>query len=194
MNPADLIAPLRSRLGSRFDEHGHIGLTVLREVKIRRATEGDSDEVWSIFKAVIAPGDTYAFDSDMSRADAMDYLYSDDTSTYVAESAGRIVGIYFIRANQPGLGSHIANAGFMVWPGAQRTGIGRKMAEHCLEEARRLGFCGIQFNFVVSTNQTAISLWKSLGFSVVGTVPGAFRHSTEGIVDVLIMFRKLTEE
>ena len=163
-------------------------------MKIRCATEDDADQVWHVFRAVIATGETYAFDPDMSRADAMAYLFADNASTYVAENAGRVVGTYFIRANQPGLGSHIANAGFMVAPAAQGSGIGRRMGEHALQEARRLGFRGMQFNFVVSTNEPAIRLWRSLGFTVIGTVPGAFRHSTKGFVDVLIMFRQLADE
>jgi ribosomal protein S18 acetylase RimI-like enzyme len=51
------------------------------------------------------------------------------------------------------------------------------MAEHSLSEARRLGFRAMQFNFVVSTNESAIHLWQQLGFKIVGTLPGAFRHS-----------------
>ena len=64
--------------------------------------------------------------------------------------------------------------------------------EHALEEARRLGFRAMQFNFVVSTNQPAIRLWQDLGFKIVGTLPGAFRHADEGFVDAFVMFRPLT--
>jgi len=65
------------------------------------------------------------------------------------------------------------------------------MGEHCLSEARRLGFRAMQFNFVVSTNEGAIRLWKQLGFEVLGTLPGAFRHPQKGYVDVYVMFRSL---
>ena len=65
------------------------------------------------------------------------------------------------------------------------------MGEHCLGEAQRLGFRAMQFNFVVSTNEAAIRLWKRLGFNIVGTLPGAFRHPEKGYVDVYIMFRSL---
>jgi len=65
------------------------------------------------------------------------------------------------------------------------------MAEHSLEEARRLGFRAMQFNFVVETNETAISLWRQLGFAIIGTTPGAFRHPERGLVDAHIMFRSL---
>jgi ribosomal protein S18 acetylase RimI-like enzyme len=65
------------------------------------------------------------------------------------------------------------------------------MCEHSLEEARRLGFCAMQFNIVVSTNAAAIFLWKKHGFSIVGTLPKVFRHATQGLVDALVMHRFL---
>ena len=169
------------------------GLECLARVRIRPAMESDRDAIWNIFRVVISPGDTYAFDPAMSRRDALAYWFRSGTWTYVAESKGKVVGTYILRANQPGLGSHVANAAFMVSPQARGTGVGRQMGEHCLEEARHLGFRSIQFSFVVSTNHTAIRLWESLGFDIVATVPGAFRHSVKGFVDVHIMFRKLVD-
>jgi ribosomal protein S18 acetylase RimI-like enzyme len=65
------------------------------------------------------------------------------------------------------------------------------MAEHCLREARRLSFRAMQFNFVVATNRTALRLWENLGFKIAGKLPGAFRHSRRGFVDVYIMYRRL---
>ena len=52
----------------------------------------------------------------------------------------------------------------------------------------------MQFNFVVSTNETALRLWKRLGFRIVGTLPGVFRHLTKGCVDAYVMFRSLEED
>ena len=140
---------------------------------------------------MIPAGDTYAFDPGMSREEALAYWFRADTHTYVAENDGRIVGTYLLRANQAGPGAHVANAAFMVAPDAQGQGIGRAMGEHCLSEARRLGFRAMQFNFVVSTNTSAIHLWQQLGFKIVGTLPGAFRHPKAGYVDVYVMFRSL---
>ena len=169
-------------------------------MNIRPAVEQDRDAIWNIFHEVVAAGDTYAFDPQMSREEALAYWFRDDTRAYVAGLAkgrvrpiggqdGHIVGTYILRANQPGAGSHVANAAFMVAPNARGQGIGRAMAEHCLSEARRLGFRALQFNFVVSTNESAIRLWEQLGFKIVGTLPGAFRHPQRGYVDVYVMFR-----
>jgi ribosomal protein S18 acetylase RimI-like enzyme len=163
----------------------------LRKLQIRLARKEDREAIWPIFRAVVAGGDTYVFDPHISRRKALAYWLGPKTRCYVALSDQGIVGSYILKANQPGLGSHVANAGFMVSPSAQGRGIGRAMAEHCLLEAQRLGFRAMQFNFVVATNRTALRLWENLGFSIVGTLPGAFRHTRCGFVDVFVMYRRL---
>src|SRR4030095_559799 len=145
-------------------------------MKIRPAIEADRDVIWNIFREVVAAGDTYALDPNISREDALAYWFAPATYTYIAEADGRINGTYILRSNQAGGGSHVANAGFMVAASARGQGIGRAMGEHCLSEARQLGFRAMQFNFVVSTNASAIRLWQELGFEIVGTLPGGFRH------------------
>ena len=185
------------------------------EIKIRSATTKDHDAIWKIFHEIISAGDTYSLDPRMSREEARAYWFRADTQTYVAElhrqSVGEavgfprtatpsptggmkdqiIVGTYILRPNQSGGGSHVANAAFMVASDAQGCGVGRAMAEHCLNEARRIGFRAMQFNYVISTNTPAIRLWQELGFEIVGTLPGAFRHPEKGYVDVYVMFRSL---
>ena len=167
---------------------------LVASMKIRPATETDRDAIWNIFHEIVAAGDTYALDPHLSREDALAYWFAHGTDTYIAEQPGiGIVGTYILRPNQSGGGSHVANAAFMVATSAHGQGIGRAMAEHCLDEARRLGFRAMQFNFVISTNTAAIRLWQELGFKTVGTLPGAFRHAKKGYVDVYVMYRSLLE-
>ena len=160
-------------------------------MQIRPAINADRDAIWNIFHEIIAAGDTYALDPQMPREEALAYWFRADTHTCVAEEDGGVVGTYILRPNQSGPGSHVANAAFMVARDAEGAGVGRRMAEHCLTEARRMGFRAMQFNFVVSTNTRAIHLWNQLGFEIVGTLPGAFRHPEKGYVDVYVMFRSL---
>jgi len=61
-------------------------------------------------------------------------------------------------------------------------------------EARKAGYVAMQFNFVVSTNTGAIALWKKLSFSIVGTLPKAFKHQQLGYVDAYVMFRFLNDD
>ncbi|MFL6590431.1 MAG: GNAT family N-acetyltransferase [Chthoniobacterales bacterium] len=160
---------------------------------IRPAEERDRERVWEIFRATIAPGDSFVYDPKTPREEAMAYWFARGTRTYVAEQDGKIIGSYILRPNRPGLGNHVANAGFMVDPDARGSGAGHTMGNHALEEARSLSYRAMQFNFVISTNESAVHLWQKLGFKIVGTLPGAFRHATKGLVDAYVMFRWLDD-
>ena len=158
---------------------------------IRPVTDADFDAIWEIFQQVVAKGDTFAYGPATTRGEAYEAWMSPAHRTYVADIDGAIAGTYYIRANQPGLGDHVANAGYMVHAAHGGQGIGKAMGKHSLDEARKLGYKAMQFNFVVSTNENAVTLWKNLGFRTVGTLPGAFRHAMWGPVNVYVMFREL---
>lgn len=159
--------------------------------EIRRATEFDFDAIWEIFHRVVQKGDTYPYSPDTTKVEAHAIWMSPTVETYVSCVDGKIVGTYILKPNQTGLGSHVANAGFMVDPDDQGKGVGRAMAEHALRVARNQGFLAMQFNYVVSTNRFAVHLWKKLGFLIVGTLPKVFRHQKLGLVDAYVMHRFL---
>jgi len=164
------------------------------EIVIRTATVDDRDAIWTILRAVVATGDTWSFEPTTGRDEALAYWFAPGHRCFVAERDGSIVGTYMLMPNHGGLGSHVANAGFMVAPDARGGGVGSAMGEHALREARRLGFRAMQFNFVVATNEPAVRLWQALGFRIVGTLPGAFRHAQKGFVDAYVMFRSLVDD
>ncbi len=160
-------------------------------LSIRPARAPDRDGVWRVFHEVVSAGDTYAWPPDTTREEAMKLWFPEGGWTFVADDDGQVVGTYLLKANQPGQGSHVANCGYMVARSASGRGIGEALCRHSMEEARRLGFRAMQFNFVVSTNTRAVALWRKCGFSIVGTVPQAYRHPTLGFVDTYVMQRFL---
>jgi L-amino acid N-acyltransferase YncA len=158
---------------------------------IRPATYADATAIWHIFQKVVASGDTYVFTTDTGEQEAVAYFIGPGITSFVAEDDGRVIGMYKLIPNRIGRGSHVANASFMVDPAAHGRGAGRALGEHCLDEARRQGYQAMQFNFVVSTNIAGVTLWKKLGFEIIGTLPKAFRHATLGAVDAYVMYRFL---
>jgi L-amino acid N-acyltransferase YncA len=158
---------------------------------IRRAETSDAPAVAAIILPIIRGAATYALDPDMSEIEALAYWMGDDKETFVAEEDGVVLGTYYMRPNQAGGGRHVCNCGFMTHTAASGRGIARRMCEHSLERARSLGYRAMQFNFVVSTNERAVRLWLSLGFVVVGRLPAAFRHPTQGYVDAFVMHKSL---
>jgi L-amino acid N-acyltransferase YncA len=160
-------------------------------LEIRKATPEDYNQIWNIIKEVISKGDTYAFDPNSSREIMLDYWCGHGKHTYVATDNEELVGTFVIKDNQPGLGSHIANAGYMVSEKAFGKGVGKTMGEFSLEESRRLGYKAMQFNFVVKSNARAVQLWQRLGFDIIGEIPDAFNHKENGLTNAYIMYRKL---
>jgi L-amino acid N-acyltransferase YncA len=159
-------------------------------LNIREATRSDHDAIWEIFREIVAVGETYPIEPNIPREQALAYWFKHNARVYVVESENKIVGSYTLHQNQAAGGSHVANAGFIVAKGTRGKGIGRALGEHCLKEARRLGFRAMQFNFVISTNKSAVKLWQDLGMEIVGTLPSAFQHPTRGYVDVYVMYQE----
>ena len=158
---------------------------------IRPATDADYDAIWEILEPVIRGGETYALARDMVKDDAIAYWAGADRKTFVAEWDGKVLGTYYIRANQGGGGAHVANCGYVTGAAAEGRGVARRMCEHSLDYARRTGFRALQFNLVVATNIRAVRLWQSFGFATLARLPGAFDHPRLGFVDALVMFRNL---
>lgn len=145
----------------------------------------------TFMKRIVETGETYALARDMDDTGVKDYFFQHGNRVFKAVLEGEIVGVYYLRANRGGGGSHVANAGFMVAEEARGKGIARAMVNHALKTAKDLGFDAMQFNFVVSTNNIAVKLWQSVGFNVIGTITKGFDHPTLGKVDAFIMHRFL---
>jgi ribosomal protein S18 acetylase RimI-like enzyme len=160
-------------------------------MEIREIRSDEFSLAWPIFHSVVGMGDSYAYSSDISFEEALALWTTAPARTFIAVAEGQVVGCYLLRPNQPGLGNHVANAGYMVAREARGRGIGGLLCEHSMEVARQAGFLAMQFNFVVSSNEVAIRLWKKYGFEIVGRVPKAFRHSSLGLTDVFVMYRLL---
>jgi L-amino acid N-acyltransferase YncA len=165
----------------------------LKEIAIRPATEADFGAMWEIFQELIASGDLLFCRRHQPRRLPC-LLVRPGVQSYVAILNGeRLVGMYRLMANQRDRGAHVANASFMVSPAAQGVGVGKLLGADCIERARAEGYLAMQFNYVVSSNMPAVLLWKKLGFSIVGTLPRAYRHQYLGYVDVYVMYQLLAD-
>ena len=159
---------------------------------IRPFEENDWIATWGILEPVFRAGATYAYSPDITEDEAYDVWIEMPSGTFVAVNEhDDLLGTYYIKPNQPGLGSHVCNAGYMVASKARGKGIGRAMCRHSLDEARKLGFKAMQYNLVVCTNKGAIKLWQDLGFKIIGTLPKAFNHKEKGYVNALVMYQWL---
>lgn len=167
-------------------------MPVLPAVVVRDAVDADWPRIHPFFAAIVAAGETYAYPEGLSSEQAR-LLWTAQDRTVVAVDGGTVLGSAAMGPNRPGRGAHVATASFMVDPRHAGRGVGRTLGEHVIAWAAGAGFRGIQFNAVVETNTAAVALWRSLGFVVIGTVPGAFHHPTRGYVGLHVMYRSLVD-
>ena len=159
---------------------------------IRTAVDNDWAAIWPFFRLIVAAGDTYCYDPAMNQSDAREiWLLAAPGHTVVAvDDDGAVVGSAKMGPNHAGPGAHVATASFMVHPAASGQGVGRALAEHALAWAAQAGYRGMQFNAVAASNRRAVALWQSVGMQIMTTIPGGFRHPTQGDVGLHIMFRQ----
>lgn len=165
----------------------------MQPMEIRDATAADWPAIWPIFETIVRAGETYAYDLDIDH-DAARSLWMEPPPARVAvaiDDSGAILGTSKMSANRGGNGAHVATASFMVGPTARGAGIGRALGEDMITWAQAQGFRAIQFNAVVESNTAAVSLWQSLGFTIIGTVPEAFHSPSAGYVGLHVMLKRL---
>ncbi|MDE1465367.1 GNAT family N-acetyltransferase [Spartinivicinus sp. A2-2] len=167
-------------------------------------SQQDFDEFWPTFEQVVTDQETYAFEPTMSKQQAYELWCLQPLETHVAveskattvvvndlEKAETVLGSYYLKPNAAGPSSHICNCGYIVIPQARGKGIAKQLCTHSQERAVALGFKAMQFNSVVSTNKCAVTLWKKLGFSIIGTIPKGYHHKKLGFVDTYVMYKWL---
>ncbi len=159
-------------------------------MEIREATSDDWPRIYPFWRRIVDAGETYAYPDGLSRDEAESWwMERPPGRTVVTVDGGEVLGSAKMGPNRPGRGAHIATGSFMVdRPGR---GVGRALGTYLIDWARAGGYHGIQFNAVVETNAVAVHLWRALGFQIIGTVPEAFRHPTEGLVGLHVMYQKL---
>ncbi len=160
-------------------------------MKIREAVETDFEKIWPIFHDIASTGETYAYPRNITKEEARRIWIHLPRKTFVVEEKGDILATYYIKTNQSGPGDHVCNCGYMVALNERGKGLATAMCNHSQKIAMELGYKAMQFNFVASSNEDAVRLWRKLGFDIVGCLPKAFNHPAKGYIDALVMYKWL---
>lgn len=156
----------------------------------------DAEALQIILNEVIEDGTAFLAEEVKSLEETKQMWLAQHMEAYVAcdTTTGEILGAYLLKSNAGGRGNHVANATYMVKRSHRGRGVGHLLGFHSLEQARRAGYRGMQFNAVVSINTASVTLWQRLGFTRIGTVPNGFRLQNGHYVDTYIMYRSLQDE
>ena len=150
--------------------------------------KADLPQAARIWNEVVEQGDSFPGDEILSQQQAWS-LFEEQTDTVCALLDEEVVGVYILHPNNIGRCAHIANASYAVSSGHRGAGIGRALVSDSIERAKKHGFHGLQYNAVVAANTPAIALYLKLGFKILGTVPGGYRHKDGSYQNTLIFLK-----
>jgi GNAT superfamily N-acetyltransferase len=161
---------------------------VAAPAELSPAVAGDHDELFAAYAKIVDSGAGFPHEPPLSREAFVEYWIAHSSAVWIARVGGRLVGAYYVKPNFVGKASHISNAGYFVLESHRGQGLGRRLVEHSLQEARRLGFDAMQFNLVFASNP-ARQMYRQLGFLEVGRIPAAVDGE-----DAVVYWRSLEEE
>lgn len=159
-------------------------------MNIRAFTPADVAAAIEIWNEVVEAGVAFPQIEPLDENSGLEFFQS-QSFTGLCEEDGRILGLYILHPNNVGRCGHISNASYAVASWARGRGVGEVLVRHCLEKGKELGFGILQFNAVVSTNAPALNLYKKLGFTQLGMIPGGFLMKDGTYQDIIPHYKKL---
>ena len=161
-------------------------------MEIRKFEKQDVPALMRIWNEVVDAGQAFPQEEDLTMKSAEEFFAS-QSFTAAAVEDGEVVGLYILHPNNVGRCGHIANASYAVSSDMRGKQVGRQLVTHCLHKCRELGFRIMQFNAVVADNAPALALYKSLGFTQLGVIPGGFRKKDGSYADIIPHYFDVTK-
>lgn len=153
---------------------------------VRKLTDNDIEKAAMIWNQVVEDGKAFPQTELLDRKSAEEFFGSQSfTAVAAMEETNEIAGLYILHPNNIGRCGHMANASYAVRRDMRGMHIGEQLVRHCLMTAKELGFRLLVFNAVVSSNASALALYKKIGFVQLGVIPGGFLNK-DGVYEDII--------
>ena len=141
----------------------------------RKFNPDDIESAIDIWNEIVEDGIAFPQMEQLDKQAGLDFFLSQShTGVAIEEDTGKMVGLYILHPNNVGRCGHICNTCYAVKGSERGKRIGEILVKDSMEQGKKLGFRILQFNAVVSTNEPALRLYKKLGFTQLGIIPGGF--------------------
>ena len=153
----------------------------------RQYENNDVEQMMQIWNRIVEDGTSFPQVTPLDLEQARTF-FAEQSYCGVAEEDGSILGLYILHPNNVGRCGHIANTSYAVKTGCRGKHVGEALVKDSMRAAAALSFKILQFNAVVATNKWAIHLYKKLGFTALGTIPGGFKMPDGSYEDIIPFF------
>jgi len=159
------------------------------DITVRTYRKSDLHQVLAICNDIILHDDSFPWDTPFDENTGSAMLLSQTDVACACTEDGEVVGFYILHPNNIGRCGHIANASYGVKKSARGLGVGKALVLDSLKRTKEHGFIAMQFNAVVSTNTSAIALYRKLGFHQVGVIPNGFQGHDGKKIDTIVFYK-----
>lgn len=161
------------------------------QITIRGYESCDLPAMVAIWNEVVEDGIAFPQEELLTEESGREFFAGQSYCGVAEDETGKVLGLYILHPNNVGRCGHICNASYAVASRARGRGLGEALVRHCLDKAKELGFGILQFNAVVSSNTPALNLYRKLGFTQLGTIPGGFLMKDGSYQDIIPHYKKL---
>lgn len=150
----------------------------------------DLSRLKEIWDEVVIEGNAFPQD-EVYTTEKFETMLLEQSGVTCILAGGEIAGFYILHPNGVGRLSHTANASYAIDRRFRGMKLGYRLVQKSLDEAKELGFRGMQYNAVVADNKAAMHIYQQLGFAIIGTVPGGFRLKNGSYTDMRVMYYQI---
>lgn len=156
------------------------------DLVIKQYETSDISEANAIWNEVVEAGVAFPQRDTLTETSGDEFFKSQSFTGIARDTkSGEAVGLYILHPNNVGRCGHICNASYAVRADLRGQHIGETLVKHCMAKAKELGFGILQFNAVVKTNESALRLYKKLGFTQLGVIPNGFLMKNGTYEDII---------
>ena len=169
-----------------------------KEALLRNGNEEDGQAVFENFNQthaetdfLLSYPDENSYDAEQEAQFLKEKTESPNEIEIIAIIDGKVAGTAGIEAvGKKYKLKHRAEFGISILKEYWGLGLGKALANACIQCAKEAGYEQLELN-VVAENKRALSLYQSLGFEEFGRNPKGFNSRTSGFQELVYMLRKL---
>ena len=157
---------------------------------IRPYEDKDIEQITEIWNEIVESAMAFPEEEPLKLEDARKF-FAKELAVIVACEEDKILGFYVLHPNGYGRRSHICNTSYGVRADARGKGVGKKLVLDSFKRCKEHGFKILQYNGVVSINEGALKLYRSLNMTEVGKIENGYRLKDGSYCDGIIFIKQL---
>lgn len=156
-------------------------------ITFRTYKKEDVELLKDIWNDILMDGNAFPGDK-LYEKEKFENMLEEQSAVTCILADNKVAGYYILHPNNIGRCSHVSNASFAISKEFRGKKLAESLVRKSIQQAKELGFRGMQFNAVVVANTAAIHTYQKIGFNIIGTISKGYRLKNGEYSDMYIMY------